>query len=226
MKRIILIGVFFLTISQGFGQLKPRFFTGFFPELSLTKKLSQTQKFNFKVENQHVWFDNQLPETLQFSHYRTDLMVFFDQAIRPGKSIGFGLFHRFQDDTDANRLVQQFAYLQRYRSVRINHRFRTDQTFTRGEAIELRFRYRLSAEIALQGDNVDVGELYLNSSAESIFSLQDSSFEIENRVAVALGKLYSTREKMEWGIDYRTDGYIQNGFRTRLWAKISYYLNF
>lgn len=226
MKRIFVIAVFILILSESFGQQKPRLFTGFFPEISLTKKLNQTQKLNFKVENQHVWFDNRQPEIFQFSHYRTDIMVFFDQSIRPGKSLGFGLFHRFQDGSDANRLVQQYVYLQRFRSYRLNHRFRTDQTFTKGEALELRFRYRLSSEIALQGEEVDVGEFYLNSSAESIFSLQDSDFEIENRIALALGKLLDPGEKIEWGIDYRTDGYVQNGFRTRLWAKISYYLNF
>lgn len=226
MKRIFVIAVFILIVSESFGQQKPRFFTGFFPEISLTKKLNQTQKLNFKVENQHVWFDNRQPDIFQFSHYRTDIMGFFDQSIRPGKSLGFGLFHRFQDGSDANRLVQQYVYLQRFRSYRLNHRFRTDQTFTKGEAVELRFRYRLSSEIALQGEEVDVGEFYLNSSAESIFSLQDSDFEIENRIALALGKLLDPGEKIEWGIDYRTDGYVQNGFRTRLWAKISYYLNF
>ncbi|GMQ24249.1 hypothetical protein Aoki45_09310 [Algoriphagus sp. oki45] len=217
-----------MLVGQALSQTKQTFFTGFFPEASLTKRLSQTQKLNFKVENQHIVFDNRdsSSENPQFSHYRTDVMAFFDQSLRHRVSVAIGVFHRFQEGEDANRIIQQLAIQQKARSYRINHRFRTDQTFTRNQALELRFRYRMSVEIPLQGAEVDHGEHYLLSSAESIFSHKGGEFEIENRLAVSLGKFFSSKEKLEWGVDYRTDGYLQDGFRTRLWAKISYFYNF
>lgn len=227
--RISLVGLLLL-LSLGClkAQDKPVFFTGIFPELSITKKLDQLNKFNFKIENQEILFDNRdLPtDNPQFQHYRTDLMFFYDRTLRPGISVGLGVFHRFQEDEDANRIIQQLAILQRLRNLRINHRMRTDQTFTKNDALELRFRYRFSMEIPLDGAEVDPKEFYLVVSDEPIFSYQDNDFEIENRLALALGKLYNSKEKLEWALDYRTDGYIQEGFRTRLWAKISYYYNF
>jgi hypothetical protein len=81
-------------------------------------------------------------------------------------------------------------------------------------------------EIPLEGAEVDPGEYYLLLSEEPIFSLRGGEFEIENRTALAFGKLLNINEKLEWAVDYRIDGFIQEGFRTRLWAKISYYYNF
>lgn len=229
MKRIsCIVLMYFLVIGNVLSQSRQTFFTGFFPEASLTKKLSETQKLNFKIENQHLVFDNRDDSAgnPQFSHYRTDIMGFFDQSLRPGISVALGLFHRFQEGEDGNRIIQQLAILQKGRSVRVNHRFRTDQTFTRNQPLELRFRYRLSVEIPLEGAEVDPGEFYMLSSAESIFSHKGGEYEIENRLAVSLGKFFNRKEKLEWGVDYRTDGYLQDGFRTRLWAKISYFYNF
>lgn len=204
------------------------FFTGIFPEISLTKRISPQYKLNFKVENQEILFDNRDSEidNPQFTHYRTDLMMFLNRDIRPGVSIAGGLFHRIQDNENANRIIQQLAVLQRMRNLRINHRFRTDQTFTKNDDFEFRFRYRFTLEIPLEGAEIDPKEFYMVISNEPIFSFKGDEFEIENRAVVALGKLYNQKEKLEWGIDYRTDGFIQEGFRTRLWAKISYYYNF
>jgi hypothetical protein len=226
-----LVSVVFLMILAGLdlhAQSDQRFFTGIFPEVSISKKLNEVHRLNFKIENQEILFDNQDSETEnpQFQHYRTDVMGFLDRNLRPGLSVAVGLFHRFQENEDANRIIQQLAILQKSRMGRINHRFRTDQTFTRNKPLELRFRYRISVEIPLQGAEVDPGEFYFLSSAESILSHQGGNFEIENRLVGSVGKFFGKKEKLEWGLDYRTDGYLQEGFRTRLWAKISYFYNF
>lgn len=225
MKGILFLIIYLIT-TNAIAQEKQTFFTGIFPEISLTRKISDVNKLNFKIENQRVLFDNRDKENPQFTHYRTDLMMFFDHSVRPGVSIALGIFHRFQENENGNRIIQQFAVLQRMRNLRINHRIRTDQTFTRNDDLEVRLRYRISAEIPLQGKIVDPKEFYLVISEELIFSQKGGDFEIENRIALALGKLYNSREKLEWGVDYRTDGFIQDGFRTRLWGKISYFYNF
>lgn len=228
MRRLVFLIYLVLHTGTLSAQEKNVFFTGIFPEISLTKKISQQNKLNVKIENQEVVFNNRDTEfeNPQLTHYRTDLMLFFDRSLRPGVSVALGVFHRFQDNEDGNRIIQQLAVLQRMRNLRINHRFRTDQTFTRKDDFELRFRYRFSVEIPLEGDEVDPTEFYLVVSEEPIFSSKGGEFEIENRTALALGKLFNSNEKLEWAVDYRTDGFIQEGFRTRLWAKISYYYNF
>ena len=228
MKKLVLLFVLISLNGSLAAQESKVFFTGIFPEISFTKKLDQQNKLNFKIENQEILYDSRDLETdnPQFTHYRTDLMLIFDHTIRPGISIGLGVFHRFQENEDGNRIIQQLSMLQRLRNLRINHRVRTDQTFTKNDDLEVRLRYRLSVEIPLEGAEVDPSEYYLVLSEEPIFSLKGGEFEIENRTAIALGKLFNSKEKLEWALDYRTDGFIQEGFRTRLWAKISYYYNF
>lgn len=228
MKKLVIFILLCWLGRHGMAQEDRVFFTGIFPELSITKKISQLNRLNFKIENQEVIFDNRDSslDNPQFTHYRTDVMFFFDRSIRPGVSVAMGIFHRFQENEDGNRIIQQLALLQRMRNLRINHRFRTDQTFTRYQELEVRFRYRFSAEIPMNGVTVDPGEFYLVISEEPIFSQKAGEFEIENRIALALGKLFNKNEKLEWAVDYRTDGFIQEGFRTRLWGKISYYYNF
>lgn len=226
MRKFLVIGLFLISFSSGFGQDRQTFFTGFFPELSLTKKLENSNKLNLKIENQHVMYDNRLGDRLQFDHYRTDVMGFYDWKLTASTSAAIGLFHRFQDGADGNRIIQQYAFLNRLRSFQLGHRLRTDQTATRGQEVEWRLRYRITSEIPLNGANLDPGESYFLISNEPIFSLKGGAFNLENRLIFTWGKLYSNNQKLEYSIDYRTDGFFNNRFRTRLWPKIGYYYNF
>jgi hypothetical protein len=216
-----------LSFASSFGQSQ-EFFGGFFPEVALTKKLKSDQKLIFKIEHQDILFNNSDDQNkeFQFTHYRTDLMGFYDFKLNESKRIAFGLFHRIQDGANANRLIQQFATVNRLRGLRLAHRVRTDQTFTEGEQVEIRVRYRVSTEISLAGRTLDPGEHYLIVSDEPILSLQGGEFEIENRLVFSFGKLITSSQKLEWSLDYRTDKYIQEGFRTRLWAKVGYFYSF
>lgn len=214
-------------MTNSFGQ-NQEFFGGFFPELALTKKLKNDQKIIFKIEHQDILYNNSDDQSqeLQFTHYRTDLMGFYDIRLNPSKRIAFGVFHRIQEGANSNRLIQQFASVNRLRGLKLAHRIRTDQTFVKGDVVEFRLRYRISTEIPLSGRTLDPGEHYLIFSNEPIFSLQGGEFEIENRLVLSFGKLITSSQKLEWSADFRTDKYIQEGFRTRLWAKVGYFYSF
>ncbi|GAB5413967.1 MAG: hypothetical protein Cons2KO_15700 [Congregibacter sp.] len=203
------------------------FFTGLFPEAAVTKRLENGRQLTFKVEHQHITY-NEADEDqgLQFTRYRTDLMAFYGWKLNAANSLALGVFHRVQDRSNANRLIQQFATVQRLRNLSLGHRFRTDQTFTDGEDTEFRFRYRLAAQIPLSGSKLEPHENYLMLSNEPIFSYQSGDFEIENRFVIGIGRLLSPDEKLELSIDYRTDKYIQSGFRHRLWLKVGYFASF
>lgn len=202
------------------------FFGGLFPEAAITKRLEDGRSLTFKVEHQQLVFDREDDAGTQFTRYRTDWMAFYGAKISPSNSIALGIFHRVQDGENANRFIQQFASVMRLRNMRLAHRVRTDQTFTDGEDVELRLRYRLAAEIPLDGTSLEPGENYLVISNEPIFSVQSGDFEIENRFVATLGRLLSADEKLEVSIDYRTDKFIQEGFRQRLWLKVGYFFTF
>ncbi|MEE4277239.1 MAG: DUF2490 domain-containing protein [Halieaceae bacterium] len=202
------------------------FFTGLFPEAAITRRLENGRSLTFKVEHQQIAYDRDDDPRGQFTRYRTDWMAFYGAKISPSNSVAVGVFHRIQGGENANRFIQQFASVMRLRRMRLAHRVRTDQTFTDGEDVELRLRYRLAAELPLSGTSLEPGENYLMVSNEPIFSLQSGDFEIENRLVLGVGRLLSRDQKLEVSIDHRTDKYIQDGFRHRLWLKVGYFMSF
>lgn len=226
MRWILLWLFLFGFVSVSLAQ-KNEFFGGFFPEAAITKKLKNDRQIILKVEHQDIFFDQATPtEGAKVRHYRTDLMGFYGLKLNHSKSIALGVFHRIQDGANANRIIQQYALVSRVRSTRLAHRFRTDQTFTKGEDVELRFRYRIAAEFPLSGTTLEPKENYFVASNEPIFSLQSGEFEIENRLVLTLGRLLTAAQKVEVSADYRTDKFIQEGFRTRLWLKVGYFYSF
>lgn len=227
MRRLLLLFIVILVPVSLLAQ-EHVFFSGFFPEAGVTKRLSNGNKINFKIENQEIFFrnDTDSEEQWQLTHYRTDLMAFYDWKVRPNLSVAFGVFHRIQDGPNANRIIQQMAFIQRLRNFRLAHRIRTDQTFEKDEQITFRLRYRLAMDIPLEGATLDPGEPYLVISNEPIIGIQGSDFDLENRLVLTFGKLISQSQKIEYSVDYRTDGYLIDGFRTRLWGKIGYFHSF
>lgn len=226
MKRLVVLFALILWGNACLGQ-QNQFFGGLFPEAAITKRLKNQRQITFKVEHQDIFFDREdREEGKVFRHYRTDLMAFYGLKLNHSKSIAFGVFHRIQDGPNANRIIQQFAAVSRIRSTRLAHRFRTDQTFTKDEDVEVRLRYRIAAEFPLSGTTLEPQENYFVASNEPILSLQSGEFEIENRLVLTLGRLLTATQKLELSVDYRTDKYIQEGFRTRLWLKVGYFYTF
>ena len=204
-------------------------YIGFFPEAALTGSVSDRVQLTFKVESQHRSYDNRVAdgERWEYFHYRTDLQGFVALSLNPFWKVSGGYQYRIEggDGANTHRFIQQIAYVQRLRRSRLGHRLRTDQTYHPSEAVELRARYRLSVEIPLAGQSLDPGEFYLLLSGEVIYGYQGGNSEIENRLVGSLGHYFSKQAKLEAGLDYRTDRYIAEGFRTRLWFKVGGYFS-
>lgn len=135
-------------------------------------------------------------------------------------------YRREGDGPHHHRAIQQAAYIQNSKGVRLSHRLRLDQTFSKGkEENEYRIRYRFAVEIPLSGQTLDPGEFYILTSNVIIFASQSSEREIENRQVGSLGHYFGKRAKLEAGLDWRIDKIIALGLRNRLWFKVGCYLN-
>ena len=205
------------------------FYAGFFPEAALSHSVSDQFQVTFKVESQHGSYDERLSEgdRWEYFHDRTDLQGFVAYRLHPLWKVSVGYQYRLEggDGINSHRSIQQVAYTQKLLRSRLGHRLRTDQTYQPEEATEVRLRYRLSMELPLSGQSVDPGEFYAIFSNELIGSYQADEGEIENRLVGSLGRYLSARAKLEAGLDYRTDGYIAEGFRQRLWLKVGGYFS-
>ena len=226
--RTLLLGVLLCLSTRTLAQQRV-FYAGFFPEAAVTGSVSERWQLTFKIESQHGSYDEReaAGERWEYFHDRTDLQGFVALKINPFWKVSGGYQYRLEGGggTNSHRSIQQVAYVQRRRRVRLGHRLRTDQTYLPNEATEVRLRYRLSVELPLSGESVDPGEFYLLLSDELIGSHQSGTGEVENRLVGSLGRYFSKQAKLEGGLDYRTDRYVAEGFRQRLWFKVGAYLS-
>lgn len=218
--------IFLLTISGGLSA-QHTFYGGFFPEMAANHSLGDF-KLTAKIESRHGVVNNEASkgETWTYFHDQTDLQGFLGYKINPFTTIAGGYQYRIDsEDENTHRAIEQLTIIQQIMDYRVGHRVRADQTFFRSDKMQWRLRYRLAVEVPLQGFSLDPAEFYLVLSGEPIFSLQGRKTELENRLVVSLGHYFSDRCKLETGLDYRTDRYLGEGFRNRLWWKTGCYLN-
>lgn len=223
MKKLILVVFILLTISTE--AQSDRFIFGFFPEASLSYKISEKYSITHKVESQHGLFDsNTLNDELEYEHSLTDLQSFIGRRLSPFVKVDIGYQYRIEEGENTHRPIQQVSILQRESFYRIGHRIRIDQTFFKDAPLLFRARYRIKGQVPLQGQELDAGENYLAISNELFYMIQSSEDDLENRFAVALGFYFDDKNKLEVGFDYRTDDYlVKDRFRHRLWFKFGYY---
>ena len=229
MARLGCALLFFFSFLVGNAQDNKVFYGGFFPEMAISHSFTKTFSSTFKVESQHIQFDDRKEEgsRWQYAHYRTDLQGFIGYKHNPFWKFSIGYQYRV-DGTgpDSHRAIQQVAYVHNSPRVRIGHRLRFDQTFSKGdEEPEYRVRYRLAVDIPLEGQTLDPHEFYFITSNEIIAATSGGDNEIENRLVGSLGYFFGKKAKVEGGLDWRIDKIIAPGLRNRLWLKFGAYLN-
>ena len=223
MKYVYLAAFLFLCLNLK--AQNDRFIFGFFPEASLKYNISENYSVTHKLESQHGLFDsNRLNDELEYEHSLTDLQTFLGRKLSPFLKADIGYQYRIEEGENTHRTIQQVSILQRGSFYRIGHRFRIDQTFFKEESLLFRARYRIKGQIPLQGRELDPGENYLTVSNELIYMIQSSEDDLENRLTAAYGFYIDDKNKIEVGLDYRTDDYlVKDRFRHRLWFKFGYY---
>ena len=226
--RLLTIVSLFLLGKSAAAQDKV-FYGGLFPEMAVSHSITKKTQVTFKVESQHIQFDDRNPEDSRwkYAHYRTDLQGFVARKFNPFLKVSIGYQYRVEGDgPDHHRAIQQIAFVQNSQRIRFAHRIRTDQTFSTGnEDQEYRIRYRFSTDIPLSGQTLDPNEFYFLTSNEIIFGVKGNSGEIENRLVGSLGYFFGQKAKLEAGLDWRIDKIIAEGLRNRLWFKVGCFLN-
>jgi|AntRauTorcE11897_2_1112592.scaffolds.fasta_scaffold07289_2 hypothetical protein len=223
MKYFFLVA--FLLLSLSSKAQNDRFIFGFFPEASLSYKISEKYSITHKIESQNGLFDsNNLNEEFEYEQTLIDLQTFIGRRLSPFVKVDVGYQYRIEEGENTHRTIQQVSILQRESFYRIGHRIRIDETFFQDAPLLFRARYRIKGQVPLQGLSLDPGENYLTVSNELIYMIQSTEDDLENRLTAALGFYFDDKNKLEVGFDYRTDDYlVDNRFRHRLWFKFGYY---
>ena len=137
-----------------------------------------------------------------------DISYFLTWTMEARHKLSMGLKYRIlepfnQDTMDEIRITQQFNYANSNNGVRWGHRIRAEERL-RGERTAFRLRYRLTADFPLEGQRLDIGELYSIVSLEPVFSVQRKKRpKYEGRLTMGLGKRINERTKAQCLLHYR-----------------------
>lgn len=146
-------------------------------------------------------------------HTEAQLAASYGLGVRT--KLGGGYLYRWDDPLEdgyagEHRLMQQVGIVTYLGDRRLAHRLRAEQRIRTSSYVN-RWRYRLGYEVPLQGERLDPGETYLNTSAEALVSFDRDFIGDESRVFAALGWFFSNRRKVEVGLQYRAQDVLAEG---------------
>lgn len=221
---ILFVAIVLISLSSTQAQMDYQF--GALPAITLRKKVSEKLRFNSKIEFRQLFDEGTFGRTStnQYEYVHTDITVLATTPLGLNGSITGGYLIRVRDNAPAHRSIQQYAITQRFTSMRLGHRIRTDQTFSSLSAPVFRLRYRAALEIPLNGETIDPTEFYVKFNNEYVQILEAGEYDLEIRLIPLLGYDISDNERVELGLDYRIDSFLQEAGRSRFWISATWYV--
>jgi len=208
-----------------FVEAQSSFQTHFLPGINLSKSLENNWKANLKVESRQQLshsFHNDMPEE-DYRYLFTDASILVSKKTGLNNSFAGGYLLRFGENEPAHRAIQQFTITRRYNAFRLGHRIVADETFSSNSAPVFRLRYRITPEIPLDGLALDPKEFYIKINNEYLQKLDSGVYDLEMRLAPFLGYELKDSNKMEAGVEYRIDSFLNGKPRNRLFFTVTLY---
>jgi len=222
--KLLIALLLLLASEQVYAQMQTR--VGLLPTVNYNQKINKDWDINFRFESRHFVFENNTPESSNFKYdySLSDISALVARKAGLNSKFVVGVLTRFEPDAVTYRTIQQFIFQTKIKSFRLVHRIATDQTFSSNEATEFRLRYRVSAEIPLSGQKLDVKEFYFKFNTEVLNGVQDNVYDLEFRLVPNIGYVINEQQKIELGLDNRLDSFIDNQTRLISWITINWFL--
>jgi len=201
------------------------------PNLNVRTKISDLYNITTEAQSRQSLYKSNAPDGQKFNHRNilTDLSVLGSRKIGLNMKITGGYLLRFRNNNLFHRAIQQFSMVSLLRSLRLGHRFASDQTFSGGNNAdtEVRLRYRLATEIPLQGESLEPKENYLKINQEYLNAFQSGRHGLEIRTGFFLGNYLSRKNILEYGIDYRIGSIFANStIKHAIWLRLNWYFQY
>lgn len=226
MQKIFLI-LFVSVVAAVEGAGKASYRVGVLPQVNLNFKISDNWRLVARAETRQQLANGIYGESFGFNYATnlTDMALLVSKRVAGSNSLTAGYQLRLTDRQPLYRIIQQYSVVNRFRSFRLGHRFASDQTFGGDEPVEFRFRYRISFEKALQGQNIDPGEFYFKVSQEQLLSFDRDNTDLELRLFPSAGFSINDNNKIEIGIDSRFNSFIDCNLRSSFWLGIGWFIS-
>ena len=198
---------------------------GILPQINFNASLSDQWKLNAKVESRFGLGEGITGEGFNedIGYIQTDVSLVLAHKIGVRGKIGGGYLSRFKNGEIIHRISQFYSTVNKYEGFKLGQRFLMDQTFEADDPVVYRFRYRLSSEIPLQGQNSDAREFYLKVNNEYLGIFEKESGTLEIRIVPILGFKVRDRNKIETGFDFRLKEIASDAFNSQGWLYLGWY---
>lgn len=199
---------------------------GVLPSVNLNKKMKNNWSLNTKLESRQLFQRGEFNRTADkdYNYVLTDMSLIVAKKVGLNSRIAGGYLIRLEDGNFFHRFIQQYVIVQKLSGWRLAHRIMSDQTFSKIEKPDIRLRYRITSEIPLNGESVDPGEFYLKLNNEYVNSLQAEEYDLEVRLIPLLGYDIIDNFKIESGLDYRVNSFLNNSTRHSYWMTLNLFI--
>ena len=199
---------------------------GGIPRLNINKILSEKWRLNLKIESRNKFYEfgKQFENLTKFQHVNTDYSIIFSKRIGLSNSFAGGLLFRSGDKYFKSRYIQQITFVNQYNFFRIAQRLLLDQTIKVNTPFEIRFRYRMTFELPINGRSIDNDEWYLKLNNEFLNCYKNKNYNLEFRSSPLLGFKFSDQNKFEFGLDYRNESLLYQMPKHQFWLSLNWFI--
>lgn len=198
---------------------------GTLTQVNLNVRLGKKYKLNTKLEARQIFSEKEISKSRKnkFRYERTDLHFVFTRKISADNTIGAGYLVRLEEGELAHRFIQQFNSVREYDKLTLAHRIVLDETFRKDEPAVIRLRYRIGFEKSLNGNAIDPREFYLKMNNEYLGIWSKPNTDLEIRASLALGYNATDNNKVEIGLEYRTNEFYESANAQQFWVTIAWF---
>ncbi len=224
--RIVFILFFWLSTLVLSSQNKPSI--RWEPGVSFTKKVNSRWAYNISLMGRQR-FTNYGEGENNVKTDRWEIKGFGTYTLFGSKKLSLGYMYRELDPFEPesgfeHRITQQFAFLARYKGLRLANKFRIEQRIRSFDYLT-RLRYAISSDFPLNGESLDPGEFYLIAGNELVYSFTSKEDELENRLSFGIGKLIKDGQKLQFQVVSRNSDLISSVRDHILQFETVYYFN-
>jgi hypothetical protein len=227
---ILLFSFLLITLENGKAQSFYR--VGTMPAVNINYGINKGWALHLKTESRLLFQSGQFGQDplRGFNYLLSDISLIVSKKTGLNTNLAGGYLVRILENQAIHRTIQQFSIVRQYNSFRLAHRFSADQSFNLNpnrefgfKYVEYRLRYRISAEFPLNGQSVDPREFYLKINNEYLYGWQNSDNDIEIRIVPLLGYNFVDKSKLEFGLDYRLDSFLNDALRNSFWLSMNWF---
>lgn len=224
-KCVFTFGILLLLFSTVYSQ--GVYNAGVLPQINLNISLPKDWRLNAKLESRQLFSEGQFEQNFKtaYRYDLTDIAFIASKKTGVNNSLGAGYMIRVRNNEVVHRFIQQYSIVKKYDLFRLGHRISTDQTIRNNNPVQVRLRYRIGVEKALNGKDIDLREFYFKLNNEYLFSVEGKETDLELRLIPALGYAFKDNNKFEFGIDYRLNEFISGVSRNQFWLYLGWFIS-